>query len=104
MQISDAILAETCRILGEAGFGWPQERIAQARRLIGSFAQHVTPHVELDVVKRDPDDNRVLECSQASRSDYIVTSDKDLLDLRSYAGAGIMKPLEYLDILKQRKG
>jgi predicted nucleic acid-binding protein len=57
--------------------------------------------VVLDVVKRDPEDNRILECSQASGSDYIVTKDKDLLDLKVYAGARIIKPHPFLSLVKQ---
>jgi len=29
--------------------------------------------VALDVVKKDPDDNRILECAVAAASEYIVT-------------------------------
>lgn len=75
--------------------------IEEIRTLLSGISQRVTPHVELDVVKRDPDDNRILECSLASRSDYIVTSDKDLLDLKQYGGAGIIKPIEFLALLRQ---
>jgi hypothetical protein len=59
--------------------------------------------VQLDVVKRDPDDNRVLECAQSSGSDYIVTGDKDLLDLKHHAGARILRPAELLMLLKSRQ-
>ena len=65
-----------------------------------SFAHDVHPHIELDVVKRDPDDNRILECAQASGSDYVVTGDKDLLDLKHYAGARIVKPKEFLSLVR----
>ena len=41
-------------------------------------------------LREDPDDNRILECAVAARSDYIVTEDKDLLRLREYGGARIM--------------
>ncbi|MBV9678019.1 MAG: hypothetical protein JO185_16905 [Acidobacteriaceae bacterium] len=37
-------------------------------------------------------------CSQAERSDYIVTKDKHLLDLNIYAGARIIKPHEFLSV------
>lgn len=35
----------------------------------------------LDVVKEDPDDNRILEWAEAAHSDYVVPEDKDLLRL-----------------------
>lgn len=101
LQLSDAILDETAEIL-ERKFGWPQEDIQEASLLLSGISQHIVPHLELDVVKRDPDDNRILECAQASRSDFIVTSDKDLLDLKVYAGAMIIQPSAFLAILQQR--
>ena len=60
----------------------------------------MVPHVRVEVVERDSDDNRILECSQTSGSDYIVTGDKDLLDLKQYAGARIVRPAEFLAILQ----
>ena len=95
LQLSDAILEEMVEVL-ERDFDWSKERTTQARAFLSALAQHVMPHVELDVVKRDPDDNSILECSLASRSDYLVTSDKDLLSLQRYGGADILKPAEYL--------
>ena len=100
MQLSKPILEETVRILRER-FQWDEARARNAGALLLSFSQAVTPRVELDVIKRDPDDNRILECAQASGSDYIVTWDKDLLDLQRYAGADIIPPQRFLSILSQ---
>lgn len=102
LQLSDKILEETTRILANK-FRWPAEDIAQVRDVLSLVSQRVIPHVELDVLKRDPDDNRILECAQSSGSDYIVTGDKDLLDLRQYAGARILKPSEFLSVLQGRQ-
>jgi predicted nucleic acid-binding protein len=87
----------------ERNFFWPQEELQAVRPILFSIAQHVTPHLELSVVEHDPDDDRILECSQASRSDYIVTSDKHLLDLKQYAGARIIQPMDFLVMLQSRK-
>jgi putative PIN family toxin of toxin-antitoxin system len=101
LQLSQPILDETVRILQEK-FAWPEDRALRAAALISGFSHLVVPHLQLDVVTRHPADNRILECSQASNSDYLITSDKDLLDLRIYAGTAIIKPVEYLAIFKQR--
>ena len=34
--------------------------------------------MQLDVIREDPADNRILECAVAAGSDYIVTGDKVL--------------------------
>jgi putative PIN family toxin of toxin-antitoxin system len=100
LQLSDAILDEISRVLLEY-FNWNSADIQDARTMLQTISQHVHPHIILNVVERDPDDNHILECSQASRSDYIVTKDKHLLDLKIYAGARIIKPHEFLCIMQQ---
>ena len=52
----------------------------RSRRSV-SFANHVMPAEALTVVRADPDDNRILECAAAARSDYLVTGDKHLLKM-----------------------
>jgi uncharacterized protein len=101
LQLSAEILDDTMRILAEK-FYRPAQDVTEARDVLSSISQRVIPHVQLDVVKRDPDDNRVLECAQSSGSDYIVTGDKDLLDIRQHAGARILRPIEFLALLRTR--
>jgi len=51
----------------------------------------------LDVVERDPDDNRVLECATAARSEFVVTGDTDLLALGSFRGIAIVTVASFLE-------
>jgi putative PIN family toxin of toxin-antitoxin system len=48
---------------------------------------------------RDVDDNRVLEAAVEGKCHYIITGDKDLLDLKSYNQITILTPREFLEIL-----
>ena len=41
---------------------------------------------------RDKADNRFLEAAVAGKADYIITSDRDLLDLKEFEGIKILKP------------
>ena len=41
-------------------------------------------------VCRDEDDNRVLECALDGSAEYIITGDKDLLDLKTFKGIKIV--------------
>lgn len=52
------------------------------------------PSIEPTV--RDPDDDAVLACAVASESDFIVSGDKDLLDLNEYRGVRILTAREFL--------
>lgn len=56
------------------------------------------PTQTLDVIKEDPDDNRILECAAAAKSDYIVTEDKDLLRLGEFGGARIVNISDFTEI------
>lgn len=93
--ISDAIMAETLRILRDK-FGWSAERLDGARELILSFAQMVSPSQTLDAVKADISDNRILECAVAARSEVIVTGDRHLLDLDEYQGIKVVRVTDFL--------
>jgi predicted nucleic acid-binding protein len=79
-------------------FDWPEEDIAEVQRQIERFAQKVTPKTLLDVVKDDPDDNRILECASAAGSDYIVSGDKDLLRLGTYDSMRILNVSDFLEL------
>ena len=49
-------------------------------------------------VCRDPDDNMVLECAIESHAQYIVSGDKDLLDLEAFRGMRIVRAAEFLNL------
>ncbi|MDP2750563.1 MAG: putative toxin-antitoxin system toxin component, PIN family [Nanoarchaeota archaeon] len=38
----------------------------------------VKPEITLDIVKEDPDDNKILECAVAGNADFIITKDNHL--------------------------
>lgn len=60
----------------------------------------VEPTAKLDVIKDDPDDNRVLECAKEGKVSYIITNDNHLLKLKEFEGIKIVTPEEFLRILK----
>jgi putative PIN family toxin of toxin-antitoxin system len=50
--------------------------------VIMGFVTLVNPTLKVNVVKDDPDDNCIIECAIESNSDYIITYDKHLLNLK----------------------
>ena len=68
-----------------------------------TFASVVEPELTLEVIKNDPDDNRVLECAVAGKASYIVTGDKHLLELEEYQGIEILSPSSFLTLLTMEK-
>ena len=94
--ISDEIFAETLRVLRDK-FGFePDDRLPKAESYIKRCTERVVPAVKLEVVTADPDDNKIVECATHSRSEAIITRDKDLLRIKSYDGIRIMKVYEFL--------
>jgi len=58
---------------------------------------HVVTQID---VCRDPDDNIFLSLALDGKADYIVSGDKDLLDLSPFQNIPIIKPAEFLSMFK----
>lgn len=72
---------------------------------LGSATINVQPLITLNLMVKDPADNRVLECALAVKANYLVTGDDHLLELKEYAGALILPPAGFLELLAAgRKG
>jgi len=48
---------------------------------------------------RDPGDDKFLAAAVEAQGDYVVSGDKDLLDLKAYRGVRIATPAQFLTIL-----
>jgi putative PIN family toxin of toxin-antitoxin system len=96
--VSHPIIEEMADVLARKFRATPQD-IAEAMEIVTLAARTVRPTVRLDVIKEDPDDNRILECAVSAGSDCIVTGDKDLLRLKSYDSIRIPKVSDFMDIL-----
>jgi putative PIN family toxin of toxin-antitoxin system len=95
LSISDAIVEEVTRVLRNK-FAFSDEALAAARHQITQFTEHVTPTTTLTIVTEDPTDNRILECAEAGRSDYLVTRDRHLLKLNSFGKIKIVLAADFL--------
>jgi putative PIN family toxin of toxin-antitoxin system len=67
-----------------------------------AILQTYTTKVKLGSVKvsacRDEDDNRVIETALIGNAEYIISGDKDLLDLLKYKKITITNPSDFLEI------
>jgi putative PIN family toxin of toxin-antitoxin system len=95
IDLSDAILDEVVTVLRD-DFHWNGYRLHFARERLAGMANFVVPMQRIDVIKEDPDDNRILECAVAAGSDFIVTHDKDLLRLGEHGGIKIVRAADFL--------
>lgn len=67
---------------------------------IEEIFETVQPTKTLEIL-RDEDDNRVLEAAVEGKCQYIITGDKDLLDLKSFQGIKIVTADQFLNILNE---
>ncbi|MEI6728989.1 MAG: putative toxin-antitoxin system toxin component, PIN family [bacterium] len=59
----------------------------------------VRPSLKIDICL-DPRDNIFLELAKAIQADYLITGDNDLLDLKKFEVTQILKPADFVDLLK----
>jgi putative PIN family toxin of toxin-antitoxin system len=59
----------------------------------------VSPKRSLDIIATDPDDDRVLEAAVEAGADYIVSGDRDLLEVGEYEGIRIVTPARFAALL-----
>lgn len=95
VDVSDAILDELVTVLRD-DFHWEGYRLYFAREQLAKSGNLVAPVRAVRAVKEDPDDDRIIECAAEAGSDFIITADKDLLRLGSYAGIPITQAAEFL--------
>lgn len=61
-------------------------------------AKIVEPKGTVKGVCRDPKDDMLFECAVLGSADYIVSGDKDVLDVGSYQGTQILTARQYLSL------
>lgn len=97
--ISSNALIEEFEEKLENKFDFSTAEIARARLTLKPIIQLVDPIPLASQVSRDPDDDIVLATAVAGNCEYIVTGDKDLLDLKEFQGIPIMKPREFGELI-----
>ncbi len=63
---------------------------------IGNTSKMVKIKERLNVVKADPDDNKILECALSSKSEFLITYDNHLLKIGEYKGTKMIHPTDFL--------
>lgn len=97
LYVSPQILAEIQAKLVDR-LGYPQADAVAFVQTIQEVATLVYPKQQIKAVKRDPDDDKILECAVEARADMIISADKDLLSIKIYDGTAIVHPsqLKYI--------
>ena len=73
-----------------------ESTVEQVVAKIALIATLIEPAKKINIIKDDPDDNRVLECAVTAKADVIISGDKHLLKLQTYSGIDIMSDRDFL--------
>src|SRR5438874_1258461 len=69
-------------------------RLLRTKGILVSVSEY-----DIVAVTGDPEDDLVLATTRLGQADYLVTRDRRLLDLVTYASTPIVEPREFLSIL-----
>lgn len=102
VSVSEEILREVQEKL-ESRFGLSRRQATDYIAQIREVSTVVTPREKLEVVERDPDDNKIIECAVEAGVQMVITMDRDLLDMKNYENVQFVNPrmLQYLFTRKQ---
>ena len=99
LYISSDILIELERALSLPKFGLAEKEIANFLDYFVDISNLVYPIEDINAVKTDPSDNAIIECAIEAKADYIVSGDRDLLNLKEFRGIKIIKARELIKLL-----
>ena len=99
--LSPQIIQEFIGVISRPKFGFSEKQIADSIKQIIDVSNIIMPVKGIDIIKEDPEDNRILECAQAGKADYIVSGDRHLLNLKNYKSIRIIRTKQALDIIQK---
>lgn len=96
--LSRSIVDEYVEVLRRMGL----QSEPELEELLGLFAHgfHVlftakTP--TLNIVEKDPDDNKFIECAVALDSEFIISGDKAVQQIKNYMNIKVQSPKQFLE-------
>jgi len=95
--LSDEILREFTGVCVRK-FDYEAETAVKYADLIRRHCVIVYLKQKLNIIKDEPD-NRILECAEEFKADFIISGDKHILDVKKFKGIKMLKPADYIKIL-----
>ena len=100
--LSIAILDELKNVLQRPKFGFPPDICFHITEELHGICDIISSSICVDVIRSDPDDNRILECALESHAHFIVSGNQHLLDLGTFEKVRILNPADYLKEFEAR--
>jgi len=103
---TSAIIDETCHVLCNRehlrlNFPYTNQEVEEYQTLLLSLARSVGNLPAIKVC-RDPNDDYVIATALGADVAYLVTYDKDLLDLQRYQDVQMIRPEEFIRLVRQQ--
>lgn len=80
-------------------FQLPPEKVKEFLEIIIFNSQIVHPKKKINLVKKDPSDNKIIECALEAGASFVISGDKHLLEIKEYKGIKIISPREFLNLI-----
>lgn len=97
--ITSPILLDELRGKLSGKFRLSGSDLEDTMEMLDEFCEVVSTVESLQVIKDDPDDDRVLECAVAGQADYIVSGDRHLRNLGEFRGIRIVTIRQFMDLV-----
>ena len=95
--ISEEIMTEYIRVLAYPKFNLSEEEINYIiHQEILPFFKVVKSVPGSSIIKKDPDDDKFIQCAQAGKAKIILSGDQHLLALKSYKNIEIKTPSQFI--------
>lgn len=98
--VSDEIVSEYLDVLQRPKLHLKSRTIAAIVNRVYRKAEFVAPEEKIFVVLADTSDNKFIEAAIMGNTDYIVSGDKHLLDIKEYKSIPIITARKFIDILE----
>jgi hypothetical protein len=96
--LSAEIMTEYLRVLAYPKFKLSEEEINYIiHQEILPFFKVVKSIPGPSIIKKDPDDDKFIQCAEAGNAKTIISGDQHLLALKSYHGITILTPTQFLE-------
>ena len=97
---SPSIIAELEDVLGREHLPFTDEQVEEFTGKMLSVSTVIVPEIDLEVVERDPDDDKIVECAVAGNVDYLVSGDSHLKDLGEVEGIPVVQPADFIEMME----
>jgi len=99
--VGEVVLEELESVLREK-LALPESAVVEILEFLREFTVVERPEAIVVAVKSDPEDEWILASALVAGADYLVTGDRDLLELSSEVGIEIVSPRTLWEKLRDR--